>query len=968
VRVAGLVALAVATTVMAAWQLDWHSFEVFAADYRMMTFNTALGLWLSSLSLILLAWPCRTSRRAEWLRDLSLLTAGLAATLATLTVMEMITGSQLGIDEIFAIDSLAREGHATRVPGRMSQATAASLLLLSTALMFCSARGLRPVARLYANACAGLALLLGAIACGSLLLGIDGVGRIQFFSTMGPHTAWIVSMLGVGVVLVQSAPQRPGWYLVGRQSATLSGFWLTLTVIAVFAPGLAVTAMISKRTADREVDAARARFDQLTERVVIEAQRRVYLPVYGLRGARGMFAGSEKVTREEFRAYVQARDLEREFPGTLGFGFIERVPRTELGSFLARERADGAQDFAIATTGEHDVLYPIKFIDPMETNRPAWGYDVGSEANRRHAVETALRTGEPTLTAPITLVQDEAQQPGFLFLLPLFEGDKLPETYEERVGALKGLVYAANVISGIFEDVLDVGDGALHFGVYDGPIASDATKLYEDVGGGVISMGPTASILNPRATFGASHQVEVGGRIWTIKTVSSPSFDAAMHSSQSSMIAVYGLILSSLAAGFIWRLGCSRADALALADTRTEDLLRTTEELRCSSETVARQNVELIAMAERAHRVVDDVSHEFRTPLAVIKEFASIIADGLAGPVSEQQAQYLKIMAGAVVDLNHMVEDLLDSSKLRSGRLRVERRRRPVEEIFDHGRATWARKASSRSIVIKERIDPDLPMVYVDEEKVRRVLTNLVTNAIKFSPEGSTILLTAAGDKHSDVVTLGVTDHGPGLSSQDIDSLFGRFHQCASGRRAESKGFGLGLSIARELAQLNLGEISVQSEKGHGATFSCTVPVAEASAVLGHYFRTIDSAERRDEGQLALLAVEVEGWCDADEVASFLASITYPTDVVLAADLRSEDDAPGVAPAQAGSWWILGRTGDPSAWVDRILRSRRSQMEEDQIELPSLSVEVRATWWYPAEATQAKDAIRRIMKGVRCHV
>lgn len=169
-------------------------------------------------------------------------------------------------------------------------------------------------------------------------------------------------------------------------------------------------------------------------------------------------------------------------------------------------------------------------------------------------------------------------------------------------------------------------------------------------------------------------------------------------------------------------------------------------------------------MAERAHRVVDDVSHEFRTPLAVIKEFASIINDGLAGPVSGQEGEYLKIMSGAVVDLNHMVEDLLDSSKLCAGRLRVEHRSYTAETIFENGRAALARKASSRSIVIEEYVEEGLPMVFADEEKVRRVISNLMTNTIKFSPEGSTIVLSAISSDVPGEVRIGVTDRGPGLS------------------------------------------------------------------------------------------------------------------------------------------------------------------------------------------------------------
>src|SRR5690606_440980 len=141
---------------------------------------------------------------------------------------------------------------------------------------------------------------------------------------------------------------------------------------------------------------------------------------------------------------------------------------------------------------------------------------------------------------------------------------------------------------------------------------------------------------------------------WTIETMSTPKFESTAITSQSPTIALYGLILSTVVACFVWVMGHSRARAIDLADRMTEDLRITAANLLVSNDTIAQKNAALGALADRAHRVVDDVSHEFRTPLAVIKEFTSIITDGLAGPITEDQANYLKIIDGSVLGLNQM--------------------------------------------------------------------------------------------------------------------------------------------------------------------------------------------------------------------------------------------------------------------------------------------------------------------------
>ncbi|MDZ7902255.1 MAG: CHASE domain-containing protein [Rheinheimera sp.] len=134
-----------------------------------------------------------------------------------------------------------------------------------------------------------------------------------------------------------------------------------------------------------------AEFNRLTDQISSEVEQRFRLPIYGLNGARGVYAASEQVTRDDFRRYVASRNMKVEFPGVRGFGFIERVPYANLSKFLSETRADGAPDFQVrqlSNRGDAELLV-IKFIEPLLKNLQAVGLDVASEQQRRTAARTS---------------------------------------------------------------------------------------------------------------------------------------------------------------------------------------------------------------------------------------------------------------------------------------------------------------------------------------------------------------------------------------------------------------------------------------------------------------------------------------------------------------------------------------------------------------------------------------------------
>ncbi len=856
---------------------------------------------------------------------------------------------------------------------------------------------------------------------------------------------------------------------------------MAATTTAVLCTGLVFTLAASQAARQQVVSEARARFDRLTEHLIVETEQRLYQLLHGLRAVAGLYAANQHVSRRQLESFATELHIHAEFPGALGLGFIEPVQREQLGAFERHEQQDGWPTFGVhglpsehGSKPPHETLFVIKHVFPRAGNEPAWGLDVGSETRRREAVLRAMRTGQPTITRSIQLVQDSKQRSGFLYFLPVYRTGAPVDTVAEREAAFLGLAYMPIVLEGALDGVFSATEGHLDFEVFDGEVPRKDNQLFDhdhhlDDVTGLIEEDHFADRL-----FSARRLLSIGGRNWTMSTSSLPSFEATIDPSLPVMIAGGGTLMSLMLAGMVWSLWVSRWRNVALDRARVtaEDAVRGSktlvgalnghsivsetdregtilgvndefcrisgysreelvgsnhrivnsgmhprefwagiwanigsgkpwtgeicnrrktgslywvhtviapaldaegrvekyisirhditarkqyeEQILRSAALIEEKNRELVALADRAHRVVDDVSHEFRTPLAVIKEFASIIGDGLAGPVTAQQSQYLRIVAGAVGDLNHMVEDLLDSSKLRAGRLRVDRRPHSIASIFAAGRTTLARKASTRSILVEESIEDGLPEVFADEEKVRRVISNLMTNAIKFSPENGIIKLSAARGEHDGEVVVRVTDQGPGLSPEDVEQLFGRFQQVSTARSVSAKGFGLGLSIAQELAWLNLGRLSVTTEKGKGATFWFTLPVNEEYAILEHYFETIGCTDLPDQ-QIALVRADAHDCLDPEEPHGFLASITYPTDLVLPVA-----ECTGAA---TRSWWLLGRTRSVETWTKRLREARHAQFMEDGIKVAPLEVNPLGHWQLPAGAATAREcAIRTITR------
>lgn len=370
-------------------------------------------------------------------------------------------------------------------------------------------------------------------------------------------------------------------------------------------------------------------------------------------------------------------------------------------------------------------------------------------------------------------------------------------------------------------------------------------------------------------------------------------------------------------------------------ETRNQSLTR---ELKLVNLELESKNKRLKELTDTAHHFVDDVAHDFRTPLTVIQQYVGLVTDGLSGPVNDMQLKHLGTITEATRELAEMVDDFLDSSKLRARALPMYRQHHTVEELFELVKPMVAVRAAPRQVAVEYQTRQEVPPFFGDLSKAGRVLTNLICNAIKVTPPAHPLHIWA-DSMPSGMVRVGVTDVGPGLKPEDVKVIFERFKQLDEPQPGDSHGFGLGLSIVKQLAWLNFGTVEVTSERGKGSTFAFTLPPHDISAILAAFLAIVRAGA--EPANLWNLRITSPGAAaDVSALRRVISTFCYPMDLILESPHHHAVNA-------------LGVSRDPQAWANRIraeaARFHKSVMKEEAREL---EISVLGPWPRDVEAAK----------------
>ncbi len=244
---------------------------------------------------------------------------------------------------------------------------------------------------------------------------------------------------------------------------------------------------------------------------------------------------------------------------------------------------------------------------------------------------------------------------------------------------------------------------------------------------------------------------------------------------------------------------------------------------RKSALSLSAAKVEAELASKAKSEFIANMSHELRTPLNAIIGFSEMLGTlKISDP--ERVHQYSGYIKEAAEHLLSLINGILDVSKIQAGKLQVDCEDLNLRPIIESCLLIIDAKAREKSIAVRHQVAADLPLVFADRLRVKQILINIMSNAIKFTPENGTVMLAAR--RHDDeFLLISVSDDGPGMSAVEVDMALRPFGQVNQGFNKRHEGTGLGLPISLALARLHNGNLSVASEQGKGTCVSLFLPI-----------------------------------------------------------------------------------------------------------------------------------------------
>jgi signal transduction histidine kinase/CheY-like chemotaxis protein len=561
-----------------------------------------------------------------------------------------------------------------------------------------------------------------------------------------------------------------------------------------------------------------------------------------------LHATRAETSREEFRAFVRAALVRQ--PELQALSWDPRVPRKQRATWEARARAEGFPDFnftekearnAILPASRRHEYYPVYFLETLEKNELALGFDVYSEKLRRRALEKARDTGRVTATAPLRLAQEKGSQLGFLVFQPVYRSES--RTLEERRVNLTGFAVAAFRICDLVKPSLsELKDRGLAVTIVD---AADGRVIYECAAG------------RPAVLPAWSSRLDVADRTWILEIRASVEFRRSREHARPWWAATVGFTLTGLAAAYLWREGRRSAEIAHKIKEATIDLSaeilerrraeaelerakegldlrvkeRTAELATANStlleEIVIRKEAEVAAAAasKAKSEFLANMSHEIRTPMNSILGYSQILKRD--AELTRFQRDALATISSSCDHLLNLINNILDLSKIDAGRMELTISEFDLTDLCYEVAALFQNACEEKGIGLRTICPHENAGVFVrgDGGKLRQVLINLLGNAVKFTNKGRITLRISVDEAGR--YQFEIDDTGPGIPRELEERMFEPFQQGAHSHRIG--GTGLGLAIAERQVKIMGGVLRVRSSPGAGSVFYFGLDLPPAS-------------------------------------------------------------------------------------------------------------------------------------------
>jgi two-component system, NtrC family, sensor kinase len=251
--------------------------------------------------------------------------------------------------------------------------------------------------------------------------------------------------------------------------------------------------------------------------------------------------------------------------------------------------------------------------------------------------------------------------------------------------------------------------------------------------------------------------------------------------------------------------------------------VRLFKELQARNQEIAEKSRQIEVASQHKSEFLANMSHELRTPLNAIIGFSEVLSERMFGDLNEKQDEYLKDIHASGQHLLSLINDILDLSKVEAGRMELELTDFDLPQAISNALTLVRGRAAHRDIALHQTVDQRLGQIRGDERKIKQVLLNLLSNALKFTPEGGRVDVRAS--VADGMAEISVTDTGVGIAPEDQEAVFEEFRQVGTADK-KVEGTGLGLALSRKFIELHGGRIWVKSQVGMGSTFTFTLPLA----------------------------------------------------------------------------------------------------------------------------------------------
>jgi signal transduction histidine kinase len=567
--------------------------------------------------------------------------------------------------------------------------------------------------------------------------------------------------------------------------------WVPFAVL-LLGGALTAAAVVSITAREEAVAASTFRADTLAVQRLVQAQFDAMVGV--THAASALIAASPEINFVEFRGFVSELQLPTRYPGLNGIGFAPRIDRRGLQEFVRTASLDGV-DLAVRPEGPRAVYYPVLLMDPrINGNASAVGFDLASEPEQQAAMDRARDGNAAAITGLLetTPLFGDARRELILYL-PVYRRGAPVVTLEQRRRALIGFVFSRLSPETMFADSMAAAESrALAIAIYDSTTSADAM---------LVSSG------EPPATRRSTAGVLIGGREWLV--VASAQARSAVLPPEAQRILAAGGMLSLL----LFALMRAQVRAWHTAEMHAAELHATD-----------RAKDEFLAV----------LSHELRTPLNAMLGWLQMLRNGSVS--EDRRAHALDIVERNARSQAQLIDDLLEMSRIMMGKMRLEKRPLSVVTATIAAVDSLRPDADEKGVTLHgvEAAKGEDPMIDADPGRFAQIITNLVSNGVKFTPAGGAVWVNIEADPET--VKIFVHDTGVGISPDFLPYVFDRFRQADSSTTRSHSGLGMGLAIVRDLVRLHRGHIEAYSNgPNQGALFVVTLPrmTAEGDAADG---------------------------------------------------------------------------------------------------------------------------------------